>query len=152
MVHGIIETILRDVSGSGESEHTFVTEIEPDLQILGNEKEIFSACQNLIQNAIRYATPASEVTIQWRRRGDQAVFSVVDQGPGIEPQHVPRLSERFYRVDKGRSRETGGTGLGLAIVKYIAQRHGGSLVIASEIDVGSTFEIVFPSERIYKIQ
>ncbi|MBX2824662.1 MAG: phosphate regulon sensor histidine kinase PhoR [Gammaproteobacteria bacterium] len=149
LVPGVIETILRDVRSSGECNHNFIADIDPDLHLVGNEKEVFSACQNLIHNAARYATPGTDVEVYWQRRDAHAVFSVRDHGPGIEAQHVPRLSERFYRVDKGRSRETGGTGLGLAIVKYIAQRHGGSLSIDSVLDQGSTFEISFPQERIY---
>lgn len=152
MVPAIINTILRDLEGSGDSQHNFETDIDSDLQVFGDEKEIFSACQNLIENAARYATPATQVDISWQRYGDQALFRVEDQGPGIETHHVPRLSERFYRVDKSRSRESGGTGLGLAIVKYIAQRHGGQLNIKSAPGMGSTFEITLPSERIVTIQ
>lgn len=152
MVAGIISTILRDLSGSGESQHTFETEIDNDLKVFGDEKEIFSACENLILNAVRYATPKTQVDITWQRNNDLALFRVTDQGPGIESHHVPRLSERFYRVDKSRSRESGGTGLGLAIVKYIAQRHGGQLTIKSTMGIGSTFEISLPSERIVTYQ
>ncbi len=152
MVGGIINTILRDLSDSGECQHTFSTDIDQDLQVFGDEKEVFSACQNLIENAVRYATPETQVDIAWSRANDQARFRVQDQGPGIETHHVPRLSERFYRVDKSRSRESGGTGLGLAIVKYIAQRHGGQLNISSTAGLGSTFDITFPAERIVTFQ
>jgi two-component system phosphate regulon sensor histidine kinase PhoR len=90
------------------------------------------------------------VTIGWRRRGEEALFSVQDTGIGIAPQHIPRLTERFYRVDRSRSRETGGTGLGLAIVKHVLSRHQGRLEIESEPGRGSTFSAVFPAERLIR--
>jgi two-component system phosphate regulon sensor histidine kinase PhoR len=88
------------------------------------------------------------VTITWGRRPSEAVFGVRDTGIGIEPQHIPRLTERFYRVDRSRSRETGGTGLGLAIVKHVLNRHQSRLEIASEPGRGSTFSAVFPGQRL----
>ena len=86
--------------------------------------------------------------MSWGRRGTQAVFSVADDGPGIEPRHIPRLTERFYRVDHSRSRETGGTGLGLAIVKHVLTRHQATLDIESEPGKGSCFSAVFPARRV----
>ena len=149
-VAGIAESIVRDASTNSKNNHTFETDIETDLIINASEKETFSACQNLVQNAVRYATPGTTITVSWKLDADhRAVFSVSDEGPGIDPTHLARLTERFYRVDKGRSRDVGGTGLGLAIVKYIAQRHGSLLEIASEIGTGSTFSLVFPSARVY---
>ena len=83
----------------------------------------------------------------WREQDGELILSVRDTGPGIAPEHLPRLSERFYRVDRSRSRETGGTGLGLAITKHVAQRHGGVLRIESQLGVGSTFMLVLPASR-----
>ena len=104
---------------------------------------------NLIGNAIRY-TPADQyIGVTWKMLPDgSAVFSVQDSGPGIAPEHIGRLTERFYRVDRSRSRDTGGTGLGLAIVKHVAQRHGAELLIESVPGKGSTFSITFPAQRI----
>jgi len=115
--------------------------------LTASEEELRSAFSNLVSNAVRYSPENGEVTIAWRRRGDEAVFSVRDTGIGIAPQHLPRLTERFYRVDRSRSRETGGTGLGLAIVKHVLNRHQARLEIASEPGRGSTFSAVFPAER-----
>jgi len=120
---------------------------DPDL-LLASAQELRSAFGNLVSNAVRYTPAGGDIRIGWRRRGAQAVFSVADSGPGIEPRHIPRLTERFYRVDHSRSRETGGTGLGLAIVKHVLTRHQATLEIESEPGVGSTFSAVFPARRI----
>jgi two-component system phosphate regulon sensor histidine kinase PhoR len=101
----------------------------------------------LVSNAIRYTPKGGEIQIRWQLRRDQAVFSVSDNGIGIPQQHIDRLTERFYRVDRGRSRETGGTGLGLSIVKHILTRHQAKLEIVSEVGVGSTFSAIFPKAR-----
>ena len=104
---------------------------------------------NLVSNAIRYTPAGGQIAVAWRLTGDRrGEFSVRDSGPGIAPEHLPRLTERFYRVDRSRSRETGGTGLGLAIVKHVVQRHGGELRIDSTPGTGSTFTIVLPASRI----
>ena len=102
---------------------------------------------NLLSNAIRYTPDGGEILLRWFERGGQPVFLVKDSGIGIAAQHIPRLTERFYRVDRSRSRETGGTGLGLAIVKHIAIRHQAKLEISSEEGKGSTFALVFPVKR-----
>ena len=107
-----------------------------------------SALGNLVSNAVRYTPPGGEIHLAWRLRGDEGVFSVSDTGEGIEASHIPRLTERFYRVDRSRSRETGGTGLGLAIVKHVLTRHGARLEIRSTLGKGSTFSAVFPAGRI----
>ena len=120
---------------------------EPDL-LLANAQELRSAFGNLVSNAVHYTPDGGEIKLDWRRRGAQAVFSVADTGPGIEPRHIPRLTERFYRVDHSRSRETGGTGLGLAIVKHILTRHQAALEIESESGKGSCFSAVFPARRV----
>ena len=121
-----------------------------DLQdlLLGQKTEIQSAMSNLVANAIRYTPAGGGIEVSWaiNETGD-GVFAVCDSGPGIAPEHLPRLSERFYRVDRSRSRESGGTGLGLAITKHVAQRHGGALRIESQLGLGSTFMLVLPASR-----
>ncbi|TAK70594.1 MAG: phosphate regulon sensor histidine kinase PhoR [Betaproteobacteria bacterium] len=119
--------------------------------LLANAQELRSAFGNLVSNAVRYTPAGGDIRLSWRRRGAQAVFSVADSGPGIEPRHIPRLTERFYRVDQSRSRETGGTGLGLAIVKHVLTRHQATLEIESEPGAGSTFSAVFPARRIKSV-
>jgi len=120
-----------------------------ELQIAGAETELLSALTNLANNAVRYTPTEGRIDIAWRRLADgSGEFSVKDTGPGIEREHIPRLTERFYRVDGSRSRETGGTGLGLSIVKHVVQRHGGELDIQSEPGKGSTFRLVFPAARL----
>ncbi len=121
--------------------------IEP-IAIRGSPDELRSAFSNLVSNAVRYTPAEGRVVIGLGRDGDAVRFSVQDSGLGIPAEHIPRITERFYRVDKSRSRETGGTGLGLAIVKHILVRHGGRLDIASEIGRGSTFHAVLPAARI----
>ena len=120
----------------------------PDWVLLGVRSELFSAISNLVNNAVRYTPAGGLITTEWSRTEDVAIFAVQDTGPGIAPEHLPRLSERFYRVDRSRSRETGGTGLGLAIAKHVIQRHGGELRIQSQVGKGSTFMLVFPAARI----
>jgi len=119
------------------------------LEVAGSASELLSALSNLVGNAIRYSPPDRPIAASWtlEPRGG-AVLCVTDSGPGIGPEHIPRLTERFYRVDRSRSRETGGTGLGLAIVKHVAQRHGAELRIASTPGQGSSFSIHFPAERV----
>ena len=103
---------------------------------------------NLITNAMKYTPAGGVITVRWADQGEQVCFSVSDTGIGIDPVHIPRLTERFYRVDSGRSRETGGTGLGLAIVKHVLMQHGGHLEVESIIGQGSTFTAVFPASRV----
>ncbi|MCK6413991.1 MAG: phosphate regulon sensor histidine kinase PhoR [Giesbergeria sp.] len=117
--------------------------------IAGSPAELQSALSNLISNAVRYTPGGGRIVVRWERTADGgAVFSVQDTGPGIAPEHIPRLTERFYRVDRSRSRETGGTGLGLAIVKHVLQRHGASLDIRSTLGKGSTFSVHLPAARL----
>ena len=121
----------------------------PDLSVAGAARELRSALSNLVNNAVRYTPAGGQIDVQWQRLSDgRVMFSVTDTGPGIAPEHLPRLSERFYRVDRSRSRESGGTGLGLAIAKHVAQRHGGELRITSTLGKGSRFALVFPANRI----
>jgi two-component system phosphate regulon sensor histidine kinase PhoR len=127
-------------------------EMDVGCEIAGSLAELHSAMFNLIGNAIRYTPPDKSIKVRWRLLSDHgAMFSVEDQGAGIAPEHLPRLTERFYRVDRSRSRETGGTGLGLAIVKHVAQRHGAELGIASTPGAGSTFSITFPASRVRRL-
>jgi two-component system phosphate regulon sensor histidine kinase PhoR len=128
--------------------HRIVLEVEGPAGLLANAQELRSAFGNLVSNAVHYSPAGEDIRLRWTRRGMQAVFSVSDTGPGIEPRHIPRLTERFYRVDNSRSRETGGTGLGLAIVKHILTRHQATLEIESEPGKGSVFSAVFPARRI----
>ncbi len=128
--------------------HRIELRIEEPLRLLANAQELRSAFGNLVSNAVHYTPAGGDIRLAWGRRGAQAVFSVSDSGPGIEPRHIPRLTERFYRVDHSRSRETGGTGLGLAIVKHVLTRHQAALEIESEPGKGSCFSAVFPARRI----
>ncbi|EXI80901.1 MAG: Phosphate regulon sensor protein PhoR [Candidatus Accumulibacter appositus] len=114
----------------------------------GNRKELHSAFGNLVSNAIRYTPAGGEIRIEWAASDGCGVFSVCDSGVGVAAEHLPRLTERFYRVDRGRSRGTGGTGLGLAIVKHILLRHQANLSIESEVGAGSTFRAAFPDWRL----
>ena len=119
------------------------------VELSGSPGELLSALSNLVSNAVRYTPPEGAIDVQWRVGPDgRGELSVRDTGPGIAPEHIPRLTERFYRVDRSRSRETGGTGLGLAIVKHVAQRHGAELRIDSTPGLGSTFAIRFPASRL----
>jgi len=135
---------------SGEKQHKINLQINNEFNILGNHDELYSLFSNLINNAVRYTPTKGEINIIWDKQDNQAVFSVQDTGPGIPQQHIAHLTERFYRVNADRSRETGGTGLGLAIVKHVLERHDGRLEIKSEINVGSTFTCIFPVTRIIK--
>lgn len=123
-------------------------ECDETLWIYGAEKELYSAFSNLITNAVRYTPEEGTITVRWFRDDKGAHFEVQDTGQGIAPQHIPRLTERFYRVDIGRSRESGGTGLGLAIVKHVLNRHDATLRISSAINRGSTFSCDFSTEMI----
>ena len=118
-------------------------------EISGAQAELFSALSNLVTNAVRYTPDGGRVDVSWKILEDgRGQFLVKDSGAGIAAEHLPRLTERFYRVDRSRSRETGGTGLGLAIVKHVAQRHGAELQIASVVGQGSAFSITFPASRV----
>jgi two-component system phosphate regulon sensor histidine kinase PhoR len=122
--------------------------LESDAALLGNESELHSIFYNLINNAARFTPPAGSVTVGWRADEGGALFEVVDTGIGIPAEQIPRVTERFYRVDPGRSRATGGTGLGLAIVKHALQRHEATLVIESREGEGSRFSCRFPAARL----
>jgi two-component system, OmpR family, phosphate regulon sensor histidine kinase PhoR len=139
---------LSDVVAQGS--HTIsADEPVPVFEIAGARSELVSAMSNLLSNAVRYTPAQGHITAGWRLSPEGgAEFYVMDSGPGIAAEHLPRLTERFYRVDRSRSRETGGTGLGLAIVKHVAQRHGGQMLVHSVVGQGSTFRISLPPSRV----
>lgn len=129
--------------------HRLEFDAGPASEIAGVQTELYSAMSNLVTNAVRYTPETGLVSVSWKLLKDgRGQFEVRDTGPGIEPEHLPRLTERFYRIDRSRSRETGGTGLGLAIVKHVAQRHGAELHIDSQPGHGSRFSLIFPAARI----
>jgi two-component system phosphate regulon sensor histidine kinase PhoR len=132
-----------------KGEHDVALDIGDAAAIVGGREELASAFGNLVSNAIRYTPSRGRIAIAWRVDPDgSGVFSVADSGIGIAAEHVPRLTERFYRVDRSRSRATGGTGLGLAIVKHVLLRHQAEMDIASEIGRGSTFSVRLPARRV----
>jgi two-component system phosphate regulon sensor histidine kinase PhoR len=128
--------------------HSLVFDRVPSVNWLGAKSELMSAVSNLVNNAVRYTPLGGLVHVTFQQTSDDLILSVKDTGPGIAPEHLPRLSERFYRIDRSRSRETGGTGLGLAITKHVMQRHGGELRIESELGKGSTFKLLMPLSRV----
>jgi two-component system phosphate regulon sensor histidine kinase PhoR len=128
--------------------HRISLRLDSSATLRGNLQEIRSALGNLVSNAVRYTPEGGEITLAWRERDGEGVFSVTDSGEGIAAEHIPRLTERFYRIDRSRSRETGGTGLGLAIVKHVLTRHGARLDVQSAPGKGSTFSAIFPASRI----
>ncbi|WP_426147740.1 phosphate regulon sensor histidine kinase PhoR [Polaromonas sp. DSR2-3-2] len=129
--------------------HQLLFDAGPASDISGIGRELISALSNLVTNAVRYTPESGLIRVTWTLLPDgRGRFCVRDSGPGIAAEHLPRLTERFYRVDRSRSRETGGTGLGLAIVKHVAQRHGAELKIESHVGQGSCFCIIFPAARI----
>ncbi len=147
-ITALLNTLLRDAESLSAGRHHIALNIATSAQILGSEEELRSALGNLISNAIRYTPERGEISITWELRDEQGLFFVQDSGIGIEPEHIPRLTERFYRVDSSRSRETGGTGLGLAIVKHVLSRHEARLIITSQVGRGSCFSIWFPAKRL----
>jgi two-component system phosphate regulon sensor histidine kinase PhoR len=133
---------------SGENRHDITMDADPALKLLGSREELHSAFSNLVNNAVRYSSPGGVIRLTWRAAGDGAEFAVTDTGEGIAPEHIPHLTERFYRVDTARSRASGGTGLGLSIVKHVLLRHDARLEIESEVGKGSTFRCLFPELRV----
>ena len=133
---------------SGADAPKFELHVDPTCLLRGSESELHSVASNLISNAVKYTPSEGTVTIEWRRENGGAQLVVRDTGIGIAPEHLPRLTERFYRVDRARARAKGGSGLGLSIVKHGLQRHGGRLEIESEEGRGSAFTAHFPSRRV----
>jgi two-component system phosphate regulon sensor histidine kinase PhoR len=133
---------------SGDAAHRITLDADPRLKLLGGRDELHSAFMNLIQNAVRYTPRGGIIALTWRADDEGAKFSVTDTGDGVAPEHIPHLTERFYRVDTARSRASGGTGLGLSIVKHVLLRHNAHLEVQSELGHGSTFTCIFPVKRI----
>jgi two-component system phosphate regulon sensor histidine kinase PhoR len=136
-----------DAEALSGGRHSVSLQGEPTMDLLGAESELASALANLVSNAIRYTPAGGSVRLVWGDGPEGASFSVADTGLGIAAEHIPRLTERFYRVDRSRSRETGGTGLGLAIVKHALARHQATLEVESKVGAGSRFTVRFASQR-----
>ena len=145
-VGGMLKPIVQEFQG--RLGPTVELALETDAALLGKESELHSIFYNLVNNAVRFTPPAGSVRVVWRAADGGALFEVIDTGIGISEEQIPRVTERFYRVDPGRSRASGGTGLGLAIVKHALQRHEGELSIASREGEGSTFSCRFPRDRV----
>ena len=145
----LVDPVLADGRSLSAGRHRIVCDLPAGLQVAGQEAELVSAVGNLLSNAVRYTPAGGQIDIAWHDRSDGGgEIEVRDTGIGIAREHLPRLAERFYRVDGSRSRDSGGTGLGLAIVKHVMQRHGGSLEIASEAGVGSRLRLRLPAGRV----
>jgi two-component system phosphate regulon sensor histidine kinase PhoR len=144
----MLERLYRDALAKGERPRHVSLDLESAEGLFGEAHEIESAFTNLLVNGLKYTLSEGSVRMRWWMDDEGAYFSVIDSGIGIPPEHIPRLTERFYRVDAGRSRDQGGSGLGLAIVKHALQRHGGWLDVQSIEGKGSTFTCHFPPQRI----
>jgi two-component system phosphate regulon sensor histidine kinase PhoR len=147
-MRAFVEQLSEEARALSAGRHQVVSRIEHDARLTGSTRELHSAFSNLVSNAVRYTPEGGTVTLGWRLDGHRGVFAVQDTGIGVETRHLPRLTERFYRVDQGRSRDSGGTGLGLAIVKHVLTRHQASLEVESEFGKGSTFRAEFPANRV----
>jgi two-component system, OmpR family, phosphate regulon sensor histidine kinase PhoR len=143
----LLRSMQQDALALSAGRHRVRLRLDAAGWLRGNTEELRSAFGNLVSNAVRYTAEGGEIDLRWQEKSGALMFSVQDNGIGIEPQHIDRLTERFYRVDKSRSRETGGTGLGLAIVKHVLMRHQARLEIESEPGKGSTFAVIFPESR-----
>lgn len=135
---------------SGQDKHQLYFDVDDSLKVLGDEDQLRSAISNLVYNAVKYTPAGAQIHVRWYKTNRGAHLDVEDSGDGIEPQHLHRLTERFYRVDKARSRETGGSGLGLAIVKHALNHHDSALEISSEVGIGSQFSFVLPKRLIVR--
>ncbi|MDF2155602.1 phosphate regulon sensor histidine kinase PhoR [Vibrio sp. CAU 1672] len=150
-VPGMLDVLEKEaLSLSGDNNHQLHFDIDTGLRVLGDEDQLRSAISNLVYNAVKYTPPEANIYVRWFRTAQGACLEVEDSGDGIEPQHLHRLTERFYRVDKARSRDTGGSGLGLAIVKHALSHHDSHLEIQSEVGVGSKFSFVLPNRLVVK--
>jgi len=144
----MLQSIVADAQALSNGQHEITLFIETESVLLGCANELRSAFSNLAGNAVRYTPAGGRIDLSWRVHSGFGEFVVADTGIGIASQHLPRLTERFYRVDRSRSRETGGTGLGLAIVKHVLTRHHATLEIESEPGRGSRFIARFPARRL----
>jgi len=148
-VQDLMQRARTDAAALSAGRHALQVEGGEGAEIAGDPGELLSAVGNLVNNAVRYTPEGGRISVHWRWQDDGgAVLEVADTGAGIAREHLPRLTERFYRVDGSRSRDTGGTGLGLSIVKHVVQRHGGEIDIQSEPGKGSQFRLVFPPARV----
>jgi two-component system, OmpR family, phosphate regulon sensor histidine kinase PhoR len=146
----MLERLYRDALAGGDRPRQVLLDLESNDGLYGSAQEIESAFTNLLVNGIKYTLSEGTVRMRWWTDDEGAYFSVIDSGIGIPAEHLPRLTERFYRVDSGRSRDRGGSGLGLAIVKHALQRHGGWLEVQSTVGKGSTFTCHFPQQRVWQ--
>ncbi|MFT6268253.1 MAG: two-component system phosphate regulon sensor histidine kinase PhoR [Alphaproteobacteria bacterium] len=137
-----------EANALNKKKHKIKFSIDTDLRVYGVEPELRSACSNLLFNAIHYTPEGGSIELKWKRKASGAYFAVIDNGDGIEDKHLRRLTERFYRVDKARSRTTGGSGLGLSIVKHVLNHHNANLEISSTVGKGSEFSFLLPNELI----
>lgn len=144
----MLRVVEREAQTLSNGKHTLTFEVEPNLKVYGNEEQLRSAISNLVYNAVNHTPAGTHITVDWHRLSQGAIFSVKDNGSGISPEHLPRLTERFYRVDKARSRQTGGSGLGLAIVKHALSHHDTKLDIESTVGKGTTFSFILPARLI----
>ncbi|EVT97322.1 phosphate regulon sensor kinase PhoR [Vibrio parahaemolyticus VP2007-007] len=150
-VPAMLEVLEKEaISLSGDDQHKLTFSVDTSLRVLGDDDQLRSAISNLVYNAVKYTPPGANIHVRWYQTAQGACLEVEDSGDGIEPQHLHRLTERFYRVDKARSRDTGGSGLGLAIVKHALSHHDSHLEIQSEVGVGSKFSFVLPSRLVVK--
>ena len=148
-VASLLQRAQADAQALSAGRHVIELKDSGDAEVAGSEAELHSAVGNLLTNAVRYTPAGGSIVLHWHWRADGAgEIEVTDTGIGIAREHLPRLTERFYRVDGSRSRDTGGTGLGLSIVKHVVQRHGGSIDLQSEPGKGSSFRLTFPALRV----
>ncbi|SUQ59562.1 Phosphate regulon sensor protein phoR [Raoultella terrigena] len=146
----MLRVVEREAQTLSQKKHTLHFVVDESLQVLGNDEQLRSAISNLVYNAVNHTPEGTEITVSWQKAPHGALFSVEDNGPGIAPEHIPRLTERFYRVDKARSRQTGGSGLGLAIVKHAVNHHDSRLDIESTPGKGTRFSFLLPERLIAK--
>jgi two-component system, OmpR family, phosphate regulon sensor histidine kinase PhoR len=145
----LLQAVEADARALSAGRHEIVFQPADGVQIAGAEAELQSAIGNLVNNAVRYTPESGRIEVTWQQHANgSGEIAVHDNGVGIAREHLPRLAERFYRVDGSRSRDTGGTGLGLSIAKHVVQRHGGELDIQSELGRGSTFRLLLPAARL----
>lgn len=146
----MLRVVEREAATLSQQRHALTFDVDATLKVLGNEEQLRSAMSNLVYNAVNHTPEGTHITVRWQRAPHGALFSVEDDGPGIAAEHIPRLTERFYRVDKARSRQTGGSGLGLAIVKHAISHHDARLEIDSAPGKGARFSFLLPERLIAK--
>lgn len=146
----MLRVVEREAQTLSQQRQTLEFHVDNSLKVLGSDEQMRSAISNLVYNAVNHTPPATRIIVSWQRVANGVEFSVEDNGPGIAAEHIPRLTERFYRVDKARSRQTGGSGLGLAIVKHAVNHHDSRLEITSEPGKGTRFSFTLPERFIAK--